>query len=165
MSYKKYYTPPDAIIGLLKFINPHGKILECCCGKGAISNYLLSKKYDVITNDIDPSVNADFHFNAKYNWPYLPDIDWVISNPPYGSNEELEITRKALENAKHGVAMLLLISFLEGTIHRKPFHQQHPPNLVIITPRYRFSSGGTYRQTTAWFVWEKGLLDQKITWI
>jgi hypothetical protein len=163
--YKKYYSPIHAIEGLLKFIHPEGVIFEPCVGKGAISNYLIERGLRVITNDLDPRVNADYHFDARFDNNSWPQSDWIITNPPYGDDSESMILENALKYSKVGVAMLLLISFKEGTRYRKPIHLKHPPNIEIITPRYSFDGRGKYTQTTSWFVWIHGMKEQSFHWI
>ena len=47
-----YATPLDAIEDLIKYEKFDGKIWECSCGDGAISNPLIKAGYDVYSSDL-----------------------------------------------------------------------------------------------------------------
>lgn len=165
MTYKKYYTPEFAIEGLCNLVSITGStILEPCVGKGAISNYLIKKGYNVITNDLDPRVESDYHFDATNSlWPIK--ADWIITNPPYGNNLESQIVLNSIKHSNIGCALLMLISYKEPTRFRAPIHKEHPPNIEIVTKRIRFSGSNKYTQTTSWFVWIHGMKEQKFMWL
>ena len=98
----------------LELIVPiEGLILELCCGEsGAIANY-FRPKHIVITNDIYPSIRASYHLDLsiKESWEKLPEVHWVITNPPYKYN--WEFLMGAYAKAKIGVAFLLRSTWLE----------------------------------------------------
>ena len=47
-----YATPLNAIEDLIKYEKFEGKIWECACGKGAISEPLIKAGYDVFSSDL-----------------------------------------------------------------------------------------------------------------
>lgn len=138
------------------------KVLEPCAGEGAISNYFKYLHCPVITNDIDSSFGWDYSSDATdLDAPmWNRDFDWVITNPPYVSAEE--ILMNSWIKAKCGVAFLLRLSFLEPTKKRYDILDKMSENLwrvIIFNPRPSFTDDGkTDSVTSAWFVWKKALL-------
>ena len=77
----EWYTPEDAVTPLLPFIKPNSRIL--CPFDTKESNYVkvLSKDFEVYNSHISEGV--DF-FNLD-----KPDVDYIISNPPYSKRTEI----------------------------------------------------------------------------
>lgn len=115
----------------------------------------LSKAGKVITNDIDPKIEADHHMNAVQSEIYkMVGTDWIISNPPY--SQALAIVQQSYEAAKVGCAFLLRLSFLEPTIARGHWLKDHPPSAMIVMPRISFTGDNkTDSVTVAWLIWDK----------
>lgn len=153
-----YETPPHYIAALLGEVNVFGHVYEPCVGEGAISDALrsLSVVKRVITNDIDPERKADYHADARLPEGWASErLDWAITNPPF--SDELAILEQAIEHVPN-VAFLARLSFLEPTEDREYFLEQHPPNQVIVLPRYSFRPNDEGKRQTdsvtcAWLVW------------
>jgi hypothetical protein len=147
-----------------------GTIMEPCVGLGALSkpfsdaNYNASldlSLYHVITNDLNPSIAADYHDDARERRAWkrwqadIGPIDWTITNPPFAYAPD--ILQHAYNNSRVGVAFLLRLSILEPCEDRASFMSECPPTHQIVLPRISFTGdGGTDNVTCAWFVWVKG---------
>lgn len=161
----QYFTPASATVELLKHIHLTGNVLECCNGDGGISNELLGGAWTVWTNDIDTSLQADFHLDAsdRSNWAFMNAggvnyYDWVVSNPPF--NQAPQIVPLAYDYITLGIAMLLRLSYLEPCFTRKSnraaWLAAHPPTKLVVLPRISFTGDGkTDNVTCAWMIWEK----------
>lgn len=77
----EWYTPAAAVLPLLKFIKPNSRIL--CPFDTEESEYVkvLSKNHTVFHSHIFEG--KDFFQLSK------PDVDYVISNPPYSKRTEI----------------------------------------------------------------------------
>lgn len=166
-----YYTPVGAVERLLTMmpafrasLGDSPRLLEPCVGGGAFVQALtphLPAETTWITNDLDPNVAAQTHWDASDPtnwWPLFAHgqtIDAVITNPPFNVAEK--IAWAALDNQRiPWVIMLLRLSFLEPTISRRQLFRAHPPSYVFVTPRISFTGDGkTDNVTTAWMVWHK----------
>lgn len=158
-----YKTPRFAVDSLLYYVSLNEQsVLDCCSGNGEISDILKEKGIRTMTNDMDWSKNADFHFQAGIpaSWPD-EQFDFVITNPPFSS--AYPITTTAYTKARIGIAMLLRLSFLEPTYDRQDWLDRNPPNLLIVLPRISFTGDGkTDSVTVAWMVWNKLDSNQRI---
>lgn len=162
-----YYTNQLLVQQLLnKYpISKDKVILECCNGKGHISNYLKDLGYTLITNDIDINLEADYHIDftklhsidVDYGYKLASTCNTVITNPPFN------IATKILENAldvADEVIMLLRLSFIEPCKDRKQLLELYKDNLIkmiVINPRPKFRTDTKYSDTVtvAWFIWNK----------
>ena len=132
-----------------------GTILEPCSGNGMLVEPMRARGYQVITNDIDPRIPADMHYDAQDpTVPYFDGYDWVITNPPFSQAQA--ILENLLPRVRFGCLFLLLVSFSEPTVDRDKLFQTWKPNGQITTPRYRFYGDHDYSQTTAWYGWLTG---------
>lgn len=159
-----YYPTPDAITRiLLKYIQPGGVIVEPCAGHGAIAGCLPS---GVWTNE--PYPPKDFEPDSLEDatdsnfWETLVEqvgeIDWVITNPPYGSLVT-PILANGLRYSRR-VAMLLRLSYLEPCEERAAMLQEYESlisHVIILNPRpqFRLDVPGTDNITSAWVVWQQ----------
>ena len=137
---------------------PGTTVLEPCNGKGAISNILKYKGFQVTTNDLNEEYGADYSQDVTKieSWGYFPTCDYVITNPPY--KEASKIIKLAYKHASEGVVALLRLSFLEPCSDRGEWLKEHPPSKVIVLnprPRFRTDTKGSDSVTSAWFYWEK----------
>ena len=156
-----YDTPPHYVEALLREMRDQLVLaegtysFEPCNGRGAISRLLPAY---VLTNDINPRMKADFHFDAtrQQEWRRMTRERgkpfWTITNPPF--KHIIPILRCALAYS-HNVAMLFRLSFLEPTKDRVELLQDHPPDRLIVLPRYRFKGTGTDSVTCAWGIWDR----------
>lgn len=67
----RVYTPDWAASDMVRFFAPCGRVLEPCCGDGALLKHLPS---DTEWCEIDKGRNF-------FDWS--EHVDWIISNPPY----------------------------------------------------------------------------------
>lgn len=156
----RYETPPHYVKALLKHIGrlQHQRIYEPCSGHGHITRYLRDYGNKIHTNDLDPTIPAKTHLDARTPaaWGTL-GYDWIITNPPF--KYEQEILERALQFGKN-VAFLARISFLEPTLTRDGFWRRYRQGLeVIILPRYSFRRNkdgrkGSDSVTCCWLIWQ-----------
>jgi len=140
-------------------------VTEPCAGDGAITTILQKRNcINVFSNDINSA--WDGHNSYKdatkpdvwKEWQQENPIDWVITNPPFGSaNLILPLAYKA---ATVGVAFLLRLTYLEPARNRGKWLRSHSSkltNLIILgQPRPSFTGNGrTDCSTVAWMVWRK----------
>lgn len=157
-----YSTPISAIEALLdreKFV---GNVFEPAVGEGNIAKVVSDRGFYVDTADIrdKDSVWEDVDFPSQdfITGPILSkEYDNVITNPPFSL--ALEFAERGLEVARHKLALLLRIQFLEGQ-KRKSFLESSPLSKVYVFSK-RISmypegeenkGGGT--QAFCWFVWD-----------
>lgn len=155
-----YPTPAWATRVLLdRLPQLRGRVLECCSGKGDISNALAERNsVTVIENDIDVRCASDFHLDATdpLTWQRINEhagpFDWVVSNPPFSL--AAKIVPRAQAYAVRGMAMLLRLSYLEPCMDRVEWLQRHDEqSRVIVLPRISFTGDGkTDSVTAAWLV-------------
>jgi hypothetical protein len=184
-----YNTPDWATRELLKRVaGIDGHIFECCVGDGRMAKVLgehlqIRTALDagrsarrvgqvnrtLTTNDINRKHKATLHRDAtdpKAWAKHFPGCDWIITNPPF--NVCPKIIPLAYEHARTGIAFLLRLSYLEPCGNRYKFLVEHPPNVMLVTPRISFKTvvsvnpktgkrtiSRTDNMTTAWFVWYK----------
>jgi len=149
-----YPTPTWATEVLLEHL-PLSKdtiIYEPCSGQGDITK-VLNRKFDIVlTNDIDPKMEAYGNLDATEDVAWTLKTDFCITNPPF--NQAYQIVRQAVKHSREGVAMLLRLSFLEPTIERGPWLAANPPDKLLVLPRISFTGDGrTDSCTTAWMIW------------
>lgn len=126
-------------------------IAEPCVGTGD----LVRGRTDVLwTNDLDISRKADAHMDMTdpASWKRIPRPSWVVTNPPFA--DAGKILANALDHARHGVAFLLRLTFLEPVEQRARLLRENPPKRLIVLPRISFTGDGkTDSVTCAWMVW------------
>ena len=166
-----YATHPDAVLDLLSLEKFNSCIWEPCCGQGHISKVLESSGYKVMSTDL---------INRGYGIPGIDilgvskpvhDID-IITNPPYKIADEVVSKCLSLLDNGRKCAMLLKLLFLESQ-RRKPLFEKYPPKYVyVFSKRTNCAKDGDfdkYRTSAvayAWFVWEKGSVEETILrWI
>jgi hypothetical protein len=138
--FDRYDSPHWFVTHLPNYVKLEGIVGEPCKGSGNISNLL--PYFDRVgyhwTNDLDPSVDADFNLDAAdpKSWEKLPEADWIITNPPF--NAALPILKNSLNHARLGVVFFLRLSFVEPTEERGQWLFANPRNLDLIYPRFKF---------------------------
>lgn len=165
-----YETPVEATESLLDWWQlPPQAIWEPSCGKGAISNVLLSRGHKVISTDLHDrgygTPNTDFF---KQHTALAPII---ITNPPY--NISTEYVEHACSIADKS-AFLLRLVWLEGQRRREKIFNKHPLSKVLVfskrIPRMHVPdyTGEKVSSTIAfaWFIFEKNYDGKpEIDWI
>lgn len=165
--YDFYPTSPESTLALLQVEKFNGKIWECACGKGDMSEVLIDNGYDVISTDlIDYGYGIgkiDFLRASKLLAPN------IITNPPF--KLATEFAKHAMDLGVDKLCLLLKLAFLEGRA-RKKFFAVYPPKWVhvfskrVLLTRNGEPPHGSGMIAFAWFVWEKGYKDfPRINWI
>lgn len=133
-------------------------IIEPCAGKGVISNALRDHGHTVTTGDIDAQHKCDHYTDARYAVYPLDGNFLVVTNPPF--SHAFSILQNARAQNPTGIAFLLRLTFLEPTKGRGQWLSEHPPNRLIVLPRYSFTGDGkTDSVTCAWMIWDRDATD------
>jgi hypothetical protein len=132
-----------------------GTVLECASGNGMIALPLKARGMKVITNEIDPRIEADLHFDACDPNADFTCVDWCITNPPFSLATPILINM--MPRVRLGVIFQLRVTFSEPTIERDELFRRYNPNGQITLQRFSFTrNGSSDSATTAWFVWLMG---------
>jgi hypothetical protein len=173
-----YRTPPIATYLLCKYSNPPKKIVEPCAGYGNIAVELIRNGHDVNCFDLNSYPEAMLSIKtgqSALDIPKQSDYDGLITNPPYKNNFPKLLTEKAIAEYDY-TALLLRLTFLEGTRRKKLFDKFPPSEIIFFSDRIRFDSdkvepvekseqvGGMICH--AWFIWKKNeSTATKLTWV
>lgn len=151
-----YPTPEWATKALIDNEKFSGKIWECACGDGAMSEVLKETGNEIYSSDLYDrgygDGGIDFLESNRIE-------DNIITNPPFHSAEEF--VEKAHNNAKKKYAFLLRLAFLEGGKRQKNIFIPNPPSRVwVFSERITFyprnvEVKGSGTTAYAWFVWDK----------
>jgi len=165
-----YPTPPAAISALLAVERFDGRILEPCCGDGAISRVLEEAGYEVHSTDlIDRGYGVG---GLDFLSPAYPatGCENIVTNPPY--RLALEFVEKSLSLTSGKVAMLLRLAFLETERRRKLFERTPLARVHVFSRRITMHPAGIPRNqgkgmiAFAWFVWDhRHLGAPTVNWI
>jgi hypothetical protein len=155
-----------------EYIPIYYRILEPCCGDGAILDVLNKNGYrNVHGYDIQG-------YRGEQGCDFLlePDrYDYVLSNPPYSL--AFEFIQKAKRITDHEFAFLLPLGYLHGKRRFDEIWQdkEYPLDHIWVFTRYpmlgdKLREDGKYRtgmQIYAFYVWEKGSRKEypEIRWI
>lgn len=152
-----YREPPWVVHGLLDVEEFPGLNLDPACGSGTIPRAFLARGLECLGSE---KMHRGFGRQGVSFFDYTPDVDNIVSNPPYGVIEQF--IGHALQCARSKVAILARLALLEGAA-RQPFLKNTPLARVWVSSR-RVSmppgdsqieaKGGTV--AFAWFVWERG---------
>jgi hypothetical protein len=163
-----YYTPDDLAAKLVYLLSARMqtgcRVLEPSAGGGAFVRALLpyERVSTILAVDVDPDAPAlylpvtDKHYRAAcqdfLDIPAIHPPHWVIGNPPFEDAEKH--VRHALLMAKHGVAFLLRLAFLES-VKREAFWEEHPcSDIVVLNKRPCFTGNGkTDSCAYGFFIW------------
>ena len=168
-------TPPWATRALVEHVLGDKKTLasqaclEPACGVGHMANVL--KEY---FREVQASDAYSYGYGVKRDFLAYPfetsSVDWMITNPPFRLAEEFVV--KALNVARHGVAVLARTVFLESVGRYQRLYQDRPPTKVaqfverVPMVRGRLDIKATTATGYAWLVWEKTLPQApRLVWI
>lgn len=157
-----YETPSYAIDYILDRVEFEGSVWEPSCGRGAISEKLLTRGYKVLSTDLidhgygTPEINF-LQSDLKY--------DNIMTNPPF--NISTKYTLKSLELAERKVLLLNKLTFLEGKVRgEKIFKLNKLKEVHVFSSRLSFGEnkkGGML--AFAWFLFDQEHNDQpKVYW-
>jgi alpha-glucosidase (family GH31 glycosyl hydrolase) len=171
-----YATDPKALKLFLDRIAEDGfelkgKIWECACGMGHLSEELKKSGYNVKSTDlIDRGYGdgvLDFLKQETREWHTS-----ILTNPPFKLAEQF--VEKGIDLIQDGyiLCLFLKIQFLEGQ-KRKILFKKYPPKYVYVySSRQLCCKDGEFEkysattQCYAWYVWEKGFNGETIIrWI
>jgi hypothetical protein len=155
-AFDYYPTPAWMTRALLRRVAPR-RVLEPCCGEGAITDVLRERGITVLTNDFDRSRAARWNLDATKleSWREFASLEplWVVTNPPFNLADQI-VPHAAYQG--YSVAMVLRLSWLEPTEARADFLYRCPPTQLIVMPRHDFKGrGATDSVTSAWFIWDE----------
>lgn len=171
-----YQTPYSMTRQLLEVENFEGKILEPCCGAGAIVKVL--RDYDKSVDYCD--LNNEFSLTGIFKnfKDFINDdfdrYDNIITNPPYSLANEFILKAKEITNNK--IAMLLPLNYLHGVTRYNEIYldRKFPLKAVYVFCRYgmleeTIRDDGSYRtgmMVYAWYIWDKDYKGEPIIrWI
>jgi hypothetical protein len=153
-----YITPAWGTEALLSKETFAGRVLEPCAGNGAISRVFEANGYDVESSDLRRTEDV-------YGTPGLDflrreeRIDNIVTNPPFNQAEAM--VRHSLKLARHKVAFLLKLTFLESQ-ERYSFFKSTPLRMVYVFSSRLGMKAGNFEGNDAkmipfaWYVWEHG---------
>jgi hypothetical protein len=160
-----YGTPPwagRAGAEIIRRLDPTAKtLLEPACGMGTMCEP-LREYFDVFNGDIhDYGCNyptIDFLAPGSYQFA---DVDWVVTNPPFGL--AAEFLARGLEVANKGVALLCRLSFLSTGERYLPLYRSENPMTLCAPIMERvpmvlgpWKPGADTMTEYAWFFFQKG---------
>lgn len=141
---------------------------EPACGDGAMARPLAEFFGEVVASDIHGYGYGMRHDFLGMAVPPPPGIDWIITNPPFRLGEQF--SRRALDIAGRGVALLVRTAFLESA-DRFRLYSEFPPAMVAqFAERVPMVKGRLDRKAStatayAWIVWRTGAADTRFMWI
>lgn len=158
-----YATEPKAIdilCGVEKF---EGRIWECACGQGHLSERLKTFGYEVISSDlIDRGYGTGGIDFLQCSKPFDGNI---ITNPPYKYAKEF--IEKAYELIPKGkkIAMFLKLQFLEGKVRKQMFIDYPPKVVYVSSSRLLCAKNAVFHERGSavaycWYIWEKGYVGE-----
>ena len=102
--------------------------------------------------------------------PTVPQVDWIVTNPPTSRAAVLAFALRALTLAPN-VALFARLQWLESAERYVKLFQPHPPTLIApFTERVPLHKGrwvvnGSTATAYTWIVWAKGIPPQPPFWI
>lgn len=144
-------------------------VWEPACGEGHMVRVLKEYFQTVHASDVH-SYGQDIVDDFLFDFPDAPDVDWIITNPPFRLAAEFAHT--GIERAKIGVALFVRIAFLEGIARFRTLFTPHRPTTILqFTERVpllkgRVEQGATTATAYCWILWSKPHpMATQFTWI
>ncbi len=129
------YTPSEAVLPLLKYLNKDKVYYEATSGTSkSIVNCMRDNGYQC--------EESTFNF---FDNPHL--WDGIITNPPYSIKDKF--IEKCYATGKP-FALLLPVSAIQG-IKRGAIFNKHGVELLVLNKRIDFTGGGSPHFGVAWF--------------
>jgi hypothetical protein len=171
-----YPTAPVATQSLIENCNIPKTIWEPCAGKGHISKELIRNGFDVFSSDLF-SYNDSLISNIKTDYDFqtcdLPDVEGVITNPPFKSNLPQKLIERCLDKYSF-IAIFCRLTFMESGRRYNLFKNNPPSKILVFSERVNCDEKLFYPKEKqiggmvayAWFIWDKNLNEtNKIDWI
>lgn len=163
-----YPTPAWGTQALLNAVTFSGRVLEPCCGDGAMADVIKAAGYKVEASDI---VDRGYGKVRDFLTITAPQVN-IVTNPPFNVAELLLAHALALASGK--VCFLLRTAFLESRRRYKSLYENNPPSVVLVFSERlsmypkgsEVEGGGT--MSYAWFVWDKenpAVGESRVQWI
>lgn len=163
-----YQDPPEAIEALLAVERFAGSSWDPCCGIGTIPKAMIAAGHRCYGTDVTDrgyvSIGGHGLRNFLADEPIPEAVDNIVCNPPF-KDPTLYVDR-ALAIARHKVACLLPLTFLEGMkraqwLSASPLARVHVFSWRISMPPGELLAAGAVKpqggkKAFAWFVWEQG---------
>ena len=135
--FDDFPTPPWATRALVKYaigkdVIRGKEILEPACGRGHMVKTLneygprILRFSDIDTYDGYGKYPPTDYVSTSVKFP----ADWIITNPPFKLAEAF--ARKALSEARYGVAFILRTLWLDPGAKRFRFFKEFPPTAVFV---------------------------------
>ena len=147
--YGDLYTPFCATELIAPYL--YGKIWECACGEGHITKVLEEHGMAVVETDI--AFGVDF-FSAK-----VPEVDFIVTNPPYKLKDKFLERCYALDIP---FALLLPLTALGG-MKRTSLYKRYGLEVLVPDKRINFIYEGSKKANwfhSAWFC--RNVLPEKL---
>ncbi len=163
-----YATEPKAVRLLLELEKFEGKIWECACGEGHLSEEIKKHGYEVRSSDIIDrkySGRGDCENGEIYDFLSIENTATdmnIITNPPYAYADDFIV--KGMEILQEGkkLALFMPIRYLEGKARKKIFAAYPPKTVYVSSSRLKCAMNGDFENmkgsavSYAWYVWVKG---------
>jgi len=164
-AYDFYLDPPEAIEALLAVERFAGSSWDPCCGIGTIPKAMIAAGHRCFGTDVTYRGYVGISESGPKNFltddPIPVAVDNIVCNPPF-KDPTLYVDR-ALAIARHKVACLLPLTFLEGEkrarwrirtplarIRTFSWRINMPPGELLQSGAVE-AKGGT--KAFAWFIW------------
>lgn len=163
-----FYVEPRWCVEALKAAEPFDNhVWDPACGSGTIPEVFRGDGIRVSATDIVDRGYLHFAGCVDFLAPMLhalPTVSNIISNPPYKLTEAF--ARRALELARHKVALLTNIKFLASQKRHRLFTETPVRRVWIMSSRPSMPPGDALQNGTVkvgngsldfcWVVWEQG---------
>lgn len=170
-------TPPWATRALFEHIFPHLNVhsferaWEPACGEGHMSEVLKEYFGTVISSDIKEYGYSEAQPTDFLSDKLESDVDWIITNPPFG-DATLPFIQRARERTAIGMAMFVRSQWaVEGVERYQILFKDYPPTLCgFFTERVNLCKGrwdpeGSTLTAYCWLVWMHGAEPRAPFWI
>jgi hypothetical protein len=121
-------TPPELAEKIIKYFNPHGKLLEPCKGTGNFLRYMPDAEWCEIKE------GKDF-------MNYEGNVDWIITNPPWSKMRAF--LTKSLDIAEN-IVFLITINHLWTKARVRAIYSKgyHIAEIIALPEQENFPNSG-----------------------
>lgn len=146
------------------------EVREPACGEGHIAGVIeeygaVVRSSDVFDYSLEGRSPPGWDGIRDFGDPavLIPEVDWVISNFPFG-DKALPFTLRALDVARVGVALFVRQQWLEGVDRFNELFSRRPPTVIaqfaerVNLCKGRWDPEGSTATAYCWLVWGAGWL-------